>query len=142
MLLLSFQVTRDLQERTQRWRQIEILAGVSIVVNPGLEAVKLLVRHVGRGHDAAATSASGGVPHVASRSRLSRHASHEDVRDHDNDSDAHSVAASNRSTASSHHKRHNLVRSGAVLFYIPTIENCTAMAIKIKGKLQFSCNIH
>ena len=42
-------MTKDLSERSQRWRQIEMLCGCTIVSNPGLVALKSLVRHVGVG---------------------------------------------------------------------------------------------
>lgn len=44
------ELTQDLAERSQRWRQIEMLTGVSIVTNPGLGVLQKLVRHVGAGN--------------------------------------------------------------------------------------------
>merc|ERR1719431_558316 len=44
------ELTQDLAERSQRWRQIEMLTGVSIVTNPGLGVLQRLVRHVGAGN--------------------------------------------------------------------------------------------
>jgi len=44
------ELTQDLAERSQRWRQIEMLTGVSIVNNPGLGVLQRLVRHVGAGN--------------------------------------------------------------------------------------------
>jgi hypothetical protein len=44
------ELTRDLAERSQRWRQIEMLTGVSIVTNPGQAVLQRLVRHVGAGN--------------------------------------------------------------------------------------------
>jgi len=44
------ELTQDLAERSQRWRQIEMLTGVSIVNNPGLNVLQRLVRHVGAGN--------------------------------------------------------------------------------------------
>ena len=43
------EVTQDLAERTQRWRQIEALCGCPIVTNPGLGQLKNMVRVVGNG---------------------------------------------------------------------------------------------
>lgn len=40
------EVTQDLAERTQRWRQIEALCGCPIVTNPGLNHLKSMVRSV------------------------------------------------------------------------------------------------
>lgn len=34
------EVTKDLTERSQRWRQIEMLCGCTIVNNPGLSALR------------------------------------------------------------------------------------------------------
>lgn len=44
------ELTQDLAERSQRWRQIEMLTGVGIVNNPGLGVLQRLVRHVGAGN--------------------------------------------------------------------------------------------
>lgn len=44
------ELTQDLSERSQRWRQIEMLTGVNIVNNPGMLALQRLVRHVGGGN--------------------------------------------------------------------------------------------
>jgi len=44
------ELTQDLAERSQRWRQIEMLTGVSIVNNPGIQTLQRLVRHVGGGN--------------------------------------------------------------------------------------------
>lgn len=46
------ELTQDLTERSQRWRQIEMLTGVSIVSNPGIQTLQRLVRHVGGGNRA------------------------------------------------------------------------------------------
>ena len=48
------ELTQDLGERSQRWRQIEMLTGVTIVNNPGLPTlqrlgradVSLIIRHL------------------------------------------------------------------------------------------------
>ena len=40
------ELTQDLSERSQRWRQIEMLTGVSIVNNPGI----LALQRLGRSH--------------------------------------------------------------------------------------------
>ena len=36
------ELTQDLSERSQRWRQIEMLTGVSIVNNPGIQTLQRL----------------------------------------------------------------------------------------------------
>ena len=38
------ELTQDLSERSQRWRQIEMLTGVNIVTNPGLSSLQRLGR--------------------------------------------------------------------------------------------------
>ena len=38
------ELTQDLSERSQRWRQIEMLTGVNIVTNPGLFSLQRLGR--------------------------------------------------------------------------------------------------
>ena len=38
------ELTQDLGERSQRWRQIEMLTGVTIVNNPGLPTLQRLGR--------------------------------------------------------------------------------------------------
>ena len=48
------EVTKDLTERSQRWRQIEMLCGCSIINNPGIAVLTNLVRHVGAGRGVAA----------------------------------------------------------------------------------------
>jgi len=87
------ELTQDLTERSTRWRQIEMLTGVSIVNNPGLSTLQKLVRHVGGGAgrfmQRGASSLSG--------SRLGM--SPDDIQD---DLDSRSVAASVRSVAQSH----------------------------------------
>ena len=34
------ELTQDLSERSQRWRQIEMLTGVNIVNNPGVQTLQ------------------------------------------------------------------------------------------------------
>ena len=80
------EVTKDLQERTARWRQIEMLCGCSIMHNPGIAVLQNLVRHVGVGRVTASGGRIGG-------SRMSGSMSQEDLLADDN-IDAHSVAAS------------------------------------------------
>ena len=36
------ELTQDISERSQRWRQIEMLTGVSIVNNPGIHTLQRL----------------------------------------------------------------------------------------------------
>ena len=36
------ELTQDLSERSQRWRQIEMLTGVGIVNNPGIQTLQRL----------------------------------------------------------------------------------------------------
>ena len=52
---------QDLAERSQRWRQIEMLTGVSIVNNPGLGVLQRLVRHVGAGNRGVNRGGGGGA---------------------------------------------------------------------------------
>ena len=40
------ELTQDLSERSQRWRQIEMLTGVNIVNNPGMGALQRLGKSV------------------------------------------------------------------------------------------------
>ena len=83
------EVTKDLSERSQRWRQIEMLCGCTIVNNPGLVALKSLVRHVGVGrHHQLQMQGRLGVG-----SRLSS-MSQEELAANDADFDTHSVAPS------------------------------------------------
>ncbi len=53
------ELTRDLTERSQRWRQIEMLCGCSIVNNPGINVLQGLVRHVGISRTGAGAGAGG-----------------------------------------------------------------------------------
>jgi len=55
------ELTQDLAERSQRWRQIEMLTGVSIVNNPGLGVLQRLVRHVGAGNRGVNRGGGGGA---------------------------------------------------------------------------------
>lgn len=79
------EVTKDLTERSQRWRQIEILCGCPIVTNPGLLAIQGLIRHVGGGRSL--------ISRGLLSSRMSGSASQDDLMMDDN-IDALSVAAS------------------------------------------------
>jgi len=81
------EVTKDLQERTARWRQIEMLCGCSIINNPGIAILQNLVRHVGVGRGPSGHMRLGGS------SRMSGSMSQEDLLAEDN-LDARSVAAS------------------------------------------------
>merc|ERR1719516_635252 len=81
------ELTQDLGERSTRWRQIEMLTGVTIVNNPGLSSLQRLVRHVGGG---AARSMQRG-PSSHSGSRLSSCLSMEELGD---DFDSRSLAPS------------------------------------------------
>merc|ERR1719464_857674 len=81
------EVTKDLQERTARWRQIEMLCGCSIMNNAGIAVLQNLVRHVGTGRGPAGHLRLGGS------SRMSGSMSQDDLLADDN-MDAHSVAAS------------------------------------------------
>lgn len=38
------EVTQELREREQRWQNIEVLAGCSIITNAGLHALELMLR--------------------------------------------------------------------------------------------------
>merc|ERR1719410_2561646 len=83
-------LTTDLSERSQRWRQIEILTGVSIVNNPGLPTLQRLVRHVG-----------GGNRNLRGSDRLSSRMSSVSVDDLRDDLETRSVAARHSSHLSS-----------------------------------------
>merc|ERR1719232_1662175 len=82
------ELTQDLGERSQRWRQIEMLTGVTIVNNPGLPTLQRLVRHVGGGNRSVRTGLS---------SRMSS-MSVDDLHD---DLETRSIAASHTSHLSS-----------------------------------------
>ena len=88
------EVTKDLQERTARWRQIEMLCGCSIMNNAGISVLQNIVRHVGVGRGA---PAKGNNIRLGGSSRMSGSMSQDDLLtgaiDSDN-FDAHSVAAS------------------------------------------------
>lgn len=94
------ELTQDLTERSRRWRQIEILTGVSIVSNPGLATLQKIVRYVGGGTKPA---------RVGMTSRMSNHSLEDMVED-----DSRSIAAS--SHLSSHHSvsRNKLVRDSGL----------------------------
>jgi len=96
------EVTKDLTERSQRWRQIEMLCGCTIVNNPGIAVLTNLVRHVGTGRPqpqaAAAVAAAGAavgeaVRRAALSSRMSNRGSQDDLLLMD-EGDTHSIAAS------------------------------------------------
>ena len=89
------ELTKDLTERSQRWRQIEMLCGCSIVNNPGIPVLQSLVRHVGQGRYG---------NRAGLHSRMSASISQDDLHCGD-DFDAHSVAASHLTVASSHMSR-------------------------------------
>jgi len=84
------ELTQDISERSQRWRQIEMLTGVSIVNNPGIHTLQRLVRHVG-----------GGNRGVRGSDRLSSRMSSVSVDDLRDDFETRSVAASHSSHLSS-----------------------------------------
>ena len=86
------ELTTDLAERSQRWRQIEILTGVSIVNNPGLATLQRLVRHVG-----------GGNRNLRGSDRLSSRMSSVSVDDLRDDLETRSVAASHSSRLTSNY---------------------------------------
>lgn len=98
------ELTHDLTERSRRWRQIEMLTGVTIVSNPGLGTLQKIVRYVGGGNRN--TGMRGGNTGMSSRmSNMSL--------DEFNDDDARSIAAS--SHVSSHMSsvtRSSKLRSG------------------------------
>eukprot|EP00096_Caligus_rogercresseyi_P005201 TRINITY_DN2021_c0_g2_i4.p1 TRINITY_DN2021_c0_g2~~TRINITY_DN2021_c0_g2_i4.p1 ORF type:complete len:533 (-),score=194.98 TRINITY_DN2021_c0_g2_i4:426-2024(-) len=81
------EVTKDLQERTSRWKTIELLCGVSIVSNPGLNVLQKQVRTLGGG------GGRGGRLGLSSRMSSMNDELHDD-------SDAHSIAPSLSSLAS------------------------------------------
>lgn len=94
------EVTKDLQERTARWRQIEMLCGCSIMNNAGISVLQNIVRHVGVGRGAAAAAAAaaaaGNNIRLGGSSRMSGSMSQDDLLTGaiDDNFDAHSVAAS------------------------------------------------
>jgi len=87
------ELTKDLTERSQRWRQIEMLCGCSIVNNPGVSVLQGLIRHVGIGRGIMANR--GG----SLSSRMSRSGSQEDLLD---ETDNQSVVAPSLAPSSSH----------------------------------------
>lgn len=97
------ELTQDLSERSQRWRQIEMLTGVAIVNNPGIVALQRLVRHVGGGNRAV-------------RAGLSSRMSSMSVDDLHDEIETRSVAASHTSHLSSRHggARKNVFQAGAI----------------------------
>ena len=43
------EITQELQERMQRWKQIELLVNCPIMNNPGLSYLETILRGIGRG---------------------------------------------------------------------------------------------
>ena len=85
-------VTQDLSERTQRWRQIDVLCGCPIMTNPGLGQLKSMVRNVGGGR----------MTSSASLARIMHDQTPEDgSSNEDSMEDARSIAASHFSTLTS-----------------------------------------
>jgi len=85
------ELTQDLSERSQRWRQIEMLTGVNIVNNPGVQTLQRIVRYVG-----------GGNKGIRSSDRMSSRMSSVSVDDLRNDDlETRSIAASHTSHLSS-----------------------------------------
>ena len=85
------EVTKDLQERTARWRQIEMLCGCSIMNNAGITVLQNIVRHVGIGRG----GGGGANIRLGGSSRMSGSMSQDDLLGGAEDNiDAHSVAAS------------------------------------------------
>ena len=85
------EVTKDLQERTARWRQIEMLCGCSIMNNAGITVLQNIVRHVGIGRG------GSNIRNLGGSSRMSGSMSQDDLLGSggaEDNIDAHSVAAS------------------------------------------------
>ncbi|KAF8782443.1 stromal interaction molecule homolog isoform X2 [Argiope bruennichi] len=53
-----FEVTNDLQERMHRWKQIEVLCGVPIILNPGLTFLENILKS-GKGNGTVGSTHSG-----------------------------------------------------------------------------------
>ncbi|PRD22730.1 UNVERIFIED_CONTAM: Stromal interaction molecule 1 [Trichonephila clavipes] len=53
-----FEVTNDLQERMNRWKQIEMLCGVPIILNPGLTCLESMLKP-GKGNGTIGSTHSG-----------------------------------------------------------------------------------
>jgi len=127
------EVTKDLSERSQRWRQIEVLCGVSIVSNPGISALQNLVRTVGAGRLPTAATPSlsgsnagdsliGGLRNRPLSSRMSNRGSQDDLLQ---DDDAHSVAASSYMTSAS--QRRHVMGSDLIGSSAASISGSTTM---------------
>ncbi len=110
------EVTKDLQERTTRWRQVEMLCGVQIMINPGINVLKHLVRHVGVGR----SGQMGG-------SRLSNSPSQDNLLE--DNIDAHSVAASSHMTTSS-----QLRERPSILGALPGSSAASVSGLSTKGR--------
>ena len=106
--------SQDLSERSQRWRQVEILCGCSIVSNPGIAALHNLVRTVGAGRLPTTTTPSlvgstAGDSIISGlrsqrplSSRMSNRGSQDDLLQ---DDDTHSIAASSHMTSASQRRQ-------------------------------------
>jgi len=81
------ELTHDLTERSRRWRQIEMLTGVSIISNPGLVTLQKIVRYVGGGSKASSVRGGGGGGMSSRMSNMS-------LDELGGDDDARSLAAS------------------------------------------------
>jgi len=122
-------VTKGLQERTQRWRQIEMLCGCSIIQNPGITVLNSLVRHVGSGRVGPAGRA---LAAASSSSRMSNRGSQDDLlmamADVD---DAHSIAASSTHmtsiTSASSMARYAVGSSAASVAGVPTSQRSVVL---------------
>jgi len=78
------ELTHDLTERSRRWRQIEMLTGVSIISNPGLVTLQKIVRYVGGGSKSGSVrgggSAGGGMSSRMSNMSLDELGADDDAR--------------------------------------------------------------
>jgi len=127
------EVTKDLSERSQRWRSIEILCGVNIVSNPGISALQNLVRTVGAGRlptgatpslngSNAGESLFGGLRNRPLSSRMSNRGSQDDLLQ---DDDTHSVAASSHMTSAS--QRRHIIGSDILSSSAASVSGSTSM---------------
>jgi stromal interaction molecule 1 len=109
------ELTHDLTERSRRWRQIEMLTGVSIISNPGLITLQKIVRYVGGGNKNSMRSSAN----TAMSSRMSN-MSLDELNDRDDD--ARSLAASSHvsSHMSSATRYSSKLRSGGGGIEMPT----------------------
>ena len=93
------ELTKDLTERSQRWKQIEMLCGCSIINNPGITILKGMVRHVGIGRGA---GGGAGLTHRGLGSSIrSGNTSQEDLLM--DELDSHSVSGNSIAAPSSSH---------------------------------------